>query len=379
MNVKEVLIRTLWKVFGTLPLERNAVLFSSFDGRGYSDSPKAIAQALLDSGADVKLYWLVKSQKEAESLPAKIVPVDRNDKLAMIRAYATSRVWVNNCRQFARNKRKGQFYLQTWHGFALKMIEKDAEQALPEEYLHMCRHDGSTTDLMVSGSTFMSDLYRRSFWFDGKVAAFGTPRNDIFFQDNAHLQKKIRDILALPDNRKLILYAPTFRADHSLDAYALDTERLLHSCQQRFGGDWTVLVRLHPGIADKSAGLFPYDGLNIVDATAYPDMQELLAGIDLLITDYSSSMFDYALSGKPCIQFALDIDEYKKDRNFYFPIQNLPFPLAQSNDELQALILSYDADQWTEQWEAFKRHNGFCEDGRASQRCAEWILSKLQT
>ena len=379
MNVKEVLIRTLWKVFGTLPLERNAVLFSSFDGRGYSDSPKAIAQALLDSGADVKLYWLVKSQKEAESLPAKIVPVDRNDKLAMIRAYATSRVWVNNCRQFARNKRKGQFYLQTWHGFALKMIEKDAEQALPEEYLHMCRHDGSTTDLMVSGSTFMSDLYRRSFWFDGKVAAFGTPRNDIFFQDNAHLQKKIRDILTLPDNRKLILYAPTFRADHSLDAYALDTERLLHSCQQRFGGDWTVLVRLHPGIADKSAGLFPYDGLNIVDATAYPDMQELLAGIDLLITDYSSSMFDYALSGKPCIQFALDIDEYKKDRNFYFPIQNLPFPLAQSNDELQALILSYDADQWAEHWEAFKRQNGFCEDGRASQRCAEWILSKLQT
>lgn len=377
MNVREILIRSLWKVCGMLPMERNSVLFSSFDGRGYSDSPKAIAQALLDSGADVKLYWMVKSQKEAESLPKQIVPVDRNDKLAMIRAYSTSRVWVNNCRQFARNKRRGQFYLQTWHGFALKMIEKDAQQALPEDYLRMCRHDGATTDLMVSGSSFMSDLYRRSFWFDGEVAAFGTPRNDIFFQDNSHLLKKIRQVLALPEDRKLLLYAPTFRADHSLDAYALDTEQLLRACEQRFGGAWTALIRLHPGIADKSAGLFPYDGQRIVDATAYPDMQELLAGVDLLITDYSSSMFDYALSGKPCVQFALDIEAYKKDRNFYFPIQQLPFPLAQSNAELEDLILHYDATQWSGRWESFKEENGFCEDGNAAKRCAEWILSKL--
>lgn len=377
MSLRESLICALWRVCSLLPMERNAVLFSSFDGRGYSDSPKAIAQALLDSGADVKLRWLVKSQQEAESLPAGIAQVDRNDKLAMIRAYSTSKVWVNNCRQFARHKRKGQYYLQTWHGFALKMIEADAAQALPESYLNMCQKDGATTDLMVSGSSFMSDLYRRSFWFSGEVASFGTPRNDIFFQEHTELRHKIRSVLNLPDNRNLILYAPTFRADHSLEAYALDANELVRACTDRFGGDWTLLVRLHPGIADKSAGLFPYDGKSIMDATAYPDMQELLAGIDLLITDYSSSMFDYALSGKPCIQFALDIEEYRKDRNFYFPINDLPFPLAQSNQELQALIRTYDETQWSDKWEQFKAENGFCEDGHASARCAQWILSRL--
>ena len=257
------------------------------------------------------------------------------------------------------------------------MIEKDAAQALPEEYLNMCRHDGATTDLMVSGSSFMSDLYRRSFWFSGEVAPFGTPRNDIFFQNHTALGAKIRSALNLPADRNLILYAPTFRADHSMDAYALDAENLVHACTKRFGGNWTLLVRLHPGIADQSAGLFPYDGMNIVDATMYPDMQELLAGIDLLITDYSSSMFDFALSGKPCIQFAMDIEDYRKDRNFYFPINDLPFPLAQSNEELTNLVLNYDETQWSGKWEKFKADNGFCEDGNAAKKCAQWILERL--
>lgn len=377
MNLRETIVQTMWRLCGLLPMEKNAVLFSSFDGRGYSDSPKAIAQALLDSGADVKLWWLVKSETEAASLPNGITPIDRNNKLAMIRAYATSKIWVNNCRQYARHKRKGQYYLQTWHGFALKMIEQDAAHALPEEYLRMCRHDGATTDLMIAGSAFMSDLYRKSFWFNGEVASFGTPRNDIFFRDNPELNHRIRSALNLPDDRKLILYAPTFRADHSMDCYALDARMVAEACQERFGGAWTVLIRLHPGIADKSSGLFPYDGDTIVDATMYPDMQELLAGIDLLITDYSSSMFDYALSGKPCMQFAMDIEDYRKDRNFYFPIHALPFPLAQSNEELKTLILDYDQARWSGLWEKFVADNGFCEDGNASNRCAEWILSHL--
>lgn len=377
MNLRETAVQALWRLCSMLPMEQNTVLFSSFDGRGYSDSPKAIAQALLDSGADVRLSWLVKSQAEAASLPQGIIPIDRNNKLAMIKAYTTSKVWVNNCRQYARHKRKGQYYLQTWHGFALKMIEKDAAQALPDEYLNMCRHDGSTTDAMVSGSDFMSGLYRRSFWFDGEILPFGTPRNDIFFRENPDLCRKIRTALGLPQDRKLVLYAPTFRADHSLDSYALDVQMVAQACRSRFGGEWTVLIRLHPGIADKSSGLYPYDGNRIVDATSYPDMQELLAGIDLLITDYSSSMFDYALSGKPCIQFALDIEEYRKDRDFYFPIDDLPFPLARSNDQLEDLLRIYDQTQWADRWTAFQTENGFLEDGHASARCARWILSHL--
>lgn len=382
MNPKELVAQALWRLCGLLPMQSNAVLFSSYDGKGYSDSPKAIAQALLDSGADVKLYWLVNSEKDAASLPAGITPVNRNNKLAQIRAYTTSKIWVNNCRQYPRIKRKGQYYLQTWHGFALKMIEKDAETALPEAYLQMCRRDGAITDAVVTGSAFMEGLYRRSFWYadDVEVLRYGTPRNDIFFRENASLRRKIRSALGLGGDRKLVLYAPTFRADHSTDCYRLDPEALACACGERFGGAWTVLIRLHPGIASKSAGLFSYDGQRILDATGYPDMQELLAGVDLLITDYSSSMFDYALSGKPCIQFALDIEEYKTDRNFYFPLDELPFPMARSNDELLSLIRDYDPKLWQERWQVFASDPSvcICENGRAAPLCARWILEKLQ-
>lgn len=374
MSLHDLVSGVLWSVCACLPIDKKKILFSSYYGRGYSDSPKAIAQALLDSGEDVKLCWLVKSQAEAATLPEGITPIDQNNALARIMAYSTSRVWVDNCRKYVRRKRNGQFYMQTWHGFALKRIEADAVQALEDEYIRGSKADSAQTDVIVSGSGFMTGLYRNSFWYDGEVAELGTPRNDIFFRNNSEIPAKIRIALNLATDRRLLLYAPTFRSDHSLDCYALDAERALRACETRFGGDWTALIRLHPNIASQSAGLFPYDGERIVDATAYPDMQELLAGVDLLITDYSSSMFDYALRGKPCIQFALDIESYAKERNFYFPLDDLPFPMAQSNGELEQLLAQYDQTRWSDRWERFKTENGFREDGYAAKRCAQWIL-----
>lgn len=377
MGLHDLVSKALWGVCGLMPIDKKKVLFCSYYGRGYSDSPKAIAQAMLDSGADAKLYWLVKSEAEAASLPEGITPVNTNNPLARIMAYSTSKVWVDNCRKYVPQKRKGQFYLQTWHGFSLKKIEADATQALDDAYIQGSRHDSQITDVIVSGSGFMTGLYKSIFWYDGEVLETGTPRNDIFFSDSSAIPRKIRDTFGLPADRRLALYAPTFRADHSLDCYALDAQRLLNACKTRFGGEWTVLIRLHPNIAHKSGGLFPYDGQHIVDATMYPDMQELLAGIEMLITDYSSSVFDYALTGKPCVQFAVDVEAYSKERDVYFPLDNLPFPASQSNDELENLILHYDQALWTERWEQFKQDTKLMEDGKASVRCAELILRHL--
>ena len=377
MGLHDLFSRALWGVCGLMPIRSRKVLFSSYYGRGYSDSPKAIAEALLASGEEVELCWLVKSDAEAATLPAGVRAVNANRALERIMAYSTSQVWVDNCRKYVPKKRRGQFYMQTWHGFTLKMLEADAVQALEPEYIRGSKNDSRMTDVIISGSGFMTGLYRNSFWYDGAVEELGTPRNDIFFADSSGLSQKIRDALHLPEGRRLALYAPTFRADQNLDCYALDVQRLRRACQTRFGGAWSILVRLHPNIASKSAGLYPYDGDQIVDATAYPDMQELLSGVDLLLTDYSSSMFDYALTGKPCIQFALDVESYARERNFYFPLTELPFPMARSNDELESLILQYDQSQWSGRWEQFQRDNGFIEDGQASRRCAEWILRRL--
>lgn len=367
----------LWRLCRLLPIDRKKVVFCSYYGRGYSDSPKAIAEALLATGADVNLQWLVKCPEEGASLPSRIRPVPYTG-LSRIYALSTARVWVDNCRKYDRYKRPGQFYLQTWHGFALKRIEKDAAANLEPDYIRGCQQDSAMCDLMVSGSAFMTGLYQNSFWYNGAVAAFGTPRNDAFFHPDPAQDQDLRDFFGLPHDRKLLLYAPTFRSDGGVDAYGLDIQSALNACEARFGGRWSALIRLHPNAASLSRELFPYDGSRILDATGYPDMQVLLSTVQLLITDYSSSMFDYALQDKPCIQFATDIAAYQNDRNFYFPLDGLPFPLAESNDALCQIIRDYDPAPYRLRWKAFQAEQGFCEDGQAAARCAQWILARMK-
>ena len=147
---------------------------------------------------------------------------------------------------------------------------------------------------------------------------------------------------------------------------------------ETFQGEWTVLIRLHPNVASQSADLFAYDGKTVLDATEYPDMMELLCAADLLITDYSSSMFDYALTGKPIVQFATDIEAYRKDRDFYFPLDSLPFPLARSNEELEQILTDLQPLWTSPAWAEFSRANDFCEDGNASVRCAAIIIQQLE-
>ena len=358
-----------------LPVRKNRVVFSSYYGRGYSDSPKAICEALLASGQRLELCWLVKNETEAKSLPQGVRAVP-NTGLAKLRALATARVWVDNCRKYETIKKPGQFYLQTWHGFALKRIERDAEAHLEPDYIRACKSDAKQCDLIISGSRFMTGLYQTSFWYDGKVLETGTPRNDVFFAPKGETREKVCRTLGLDVGRRLALYAPTFRADRSTAAYCLDADRVRLACESRFGGAWTVLVRLHPNVADQSERLFAYDGVRVVDATMYPDMQELLVAAELLITDYSSSMFDYALSGRPVVRFTPDAAAYAGDRNFYFPLDRLPFPGADDNDALVQTILSLPDENRA--WADFAAENGFAEDGGAARRCADLILNLIK-
>lgn len=375
MTLRKAASSLAWGLCRLLPLQSNKVVFSSYGGKGFGGNPKAVALALLETGADLDLVWLTKTPEA--SLPDGIRPCKFGSPQA-VRELSTAKVWVDDSRGGAHYKRKSQSYMQTWHGFALKHIERAAEAHLPASYIAQCKADSARTDLIVSNSAFMTGVYRNDFWYDGEIAAFGSPRNDIFFRDNTALFGQVRRFFGLPGKQKLLLYAPTFRADGSTAAYALDAEAALRACEARFGGKWTALIRLHPNAAALSAGLFSYDGKRIIDATAYPDMQELLVAVDLLITDYSSSMFDYALQEKPCIQFALDIEDYKNDRNFYFPLDMLPFPLAMNNVQLCTCISVFDAEAQRQTWNRFAQEQDFCEDGHAAERCAQWILSRMK-
>ncbi len=374
--MKKLTTAACWCLSLALPVKKNRVVFCSYYGRGYSDNPKAIAQAMLDMGTHAELVWLLKNEEDAKSLPRGIRPCPY-DSPKRIWTLATARVWVDNCRKYDRFKKKNQYYLQTWHGFPLKRIEKDALDSLAPDFEKGAVKDSRHTDLLLSNSAHSTTVLRRAYWYDGAIGQYGSPRNDVFFTAQPQVREKVLHHFGLDADRKLLLYAPTFRADHSTDAYRIQMEQALKACEKRFGGLWTGLVRLHPNVAGQSAGLFLYDRDRILDATSYPDMQELLICADLLITDYSSSMFDYALSRRPCIQFALDLDCYRKDRNFYFPLDQLPFPLATTNGELEEKILHFDEETYLTQWDHFRSTQSFYEDGNASKRCARWIEDRI--
>ena len=374
MSIHDLAVKLICKM---TPIRQNRIVFDSYYGRGYGDSPKAICEVLRKSGEDLELLWLCRDEAAAKSLPEGVRAVP-NRGLKKVKALASAKVWVDNSRKYENMKRKGQIYMQTWHGFALKKLEKDVESTLEPTYLKACKTDSAQCDVFISGSGFMSKLYRESFWFQGAVVNTGTPRNDIFYQNHAELHAKVCKALGLPEDRKLALYAPTFRDDHSTEAYHLDAAMVRRKCEENFKGEWSVLVRFHPNVAEQAKEVFDFDGDRLVNVSDYPDMQELLCAAGLLITDYSSSMFDYALTGKPIARFATDIEAYQKDRDFYFPLDSLPFPLAKSNEELEAILAELQPLWTSPEWAEFAREHEFCEDGNASVKCAAIILQQIK-
>ena len=373
MNLQSLISGAAWVICRLLPVQKNKVVISHFYGRGFGDSPKAIALALKEANPSLQIYWLLTDLDQP--LPDGIHPASYKP-LSRIYHLSTAKVWVDDCRKGARFKKKDQIYLQTWHGFALKRIERDASNTLPAYYPAYAQRDADQTDVMISGSRFMTRCYQTSFWYHGQVEEFGSPRNDLLFHPPTQLRQQVCSALGVDPGKKLVLYAPTFRANGSLAPYSLDIPQVLSAFHQRFGGSHCMLLRLHPNLDAKSDAL-ACDGITTFNATRYPDIQELLAVADAVITDYSSLMFDFALTGRPCFQFATDIDAYRLDRSFNFSLDDLPFPLAENNVQLCQFISSYDPDAAQSIWQAFVQKNGICDDGQASQRCVKWILEHM--
>ena len=356
------------------PVKKNRVVFSNCYGRGYADSPKAICEVLRQSGEALDLVWLCRDAEAAKTLPegVRAVPAYGWKKL---RALASAGVWVDNDRKYEKLKRKNQFYLQTWHGFALKKIEKDAEATLSSGYLAACKIDAAQCDLMVAGSGFMEKLYRTSFWYNGPVLKTGTPRNDVFFGDQAAVHAKVCKALGLPEDRKLALYVPAEVEERASAVTHLDAEMVCRKAAETFKGTWTLAIR--PDRGELPAGSYAFDGDRLVDVSHYPDMMELLSAAALLISDDSGSMFDYALTGKPIVRFVPDAKPYQHERDYNFQPEELPFPAAQSNEELEAVLTDLQPLWTSPAWAEFARENDFCEDGEASVRCAALILRQI--
>lgn len=365
--------------FLLMPVQRNKVLVSSYYGRGYGDNPKYIIDALLHKDQNLRILWLTKNEAEGKDLPDGVEAV-RTNSIAALYHMATAKIWIDNCRRHYAFKKKNQFYIQTWHGFALKRIEEDVKENLGRLYVYIAKRDSDAIDVIISEAAFMTNIYRNSFWYDGEILQWGSPRNDILLDEEKRhaCRDRVLNFYNIAPTTKILLYAPTFRADESLEPYSVDYTAVKKACEQRFGEEFTVLVRLHPNIARRCTELNLQEQ-GVVSATDYPDMQELLAASDVVISDYSSLMFDFALSQKPCFQFATDIEEYKQDRNFYFQLDHLPFSVAQNNQELVDNILCFDEEKYNEKISEFFDSVGMVRTGDSSEKCADLILKYTET
>lgn len=376
--IKKIYGKILFTLFKIFPLQ-DKVVFSSYWGKNYDDNPKYISDELLKNNKNIKQVWLNNSEKKLNTNTN--IKVVKWGSISMIYELATAKVWVDNhTKPVWVSKRKNQLYIETWHGgLGMKKIEADMGKNLTSEARKQIMHNSEMADLFISNSDFLTKIYKRAFWYKGPILECGFPRNDIFFYPKNELQdikEKVYRELNINKNNNVVLYAPTFRKYENLNVYDIDFERLMNALNKKFSENFTVLIRLHPRIRHLSKNITSFND-NIIDASYYDDMQELIIASDVFITDYSSGIFDFALMERPGFLYAKDIQEYEKERGLYFDLNTLPFPLAKNNEQLEKNILDFDENIYKENLMDYFDSVGLKEKGTAKGKITKIILDYI--
>ena len=365
------LIRVLLLPLCLLPIRKNRVLFVSYRGKQYSCSPRAISEALEKmSGGEIEIGWAFHRPQDFETLTARGIRVLDDRSFAFVVYALTARVICTNAyyKPFLP-RRRGQFFLRTWHGGgAYKRVGRAEKLPAPHRFYIRMQQQGASL-YTSSSEAFTRMTLREAFDYRGEVLETGLPRNDALLDEAARNEaaRRARAALGLSENVRLALYAPTWRDDR-IRAHQIDFARLKAALSARFGGEFRVLFRGHY-ITDGNGSASFGD----VDATQYPDMQDLLAASDVLVTDYSSCMWDMSLIFRPVFLYCTDLNTYRADRDFFTDIRTWPFPVSETNDELEQTILRFDEDAYREAVHRHHRELGSCETGHAARDAAARI------
>lgn len=402
----------LWQL--NLPIIKNTALFRSFNGQ-YNDNPKYVCDKLHKIMPDLKIYWAI-GDGEEQTFPkyAKTVRIDSKEYLKLA---ARAQVVVDNyagCRTYfldktnllkrftcklLSRKRAGQFNLSTWHGTPLKHISLDEPRFKNAKFkkAYVC------ADYVVAGNEFTARAYKTALGLsENQILTCGTPRNDLLFSlgnssvtsatdaanngdsENNAYKLSLKKRLGLPIDKKIALYAPTFRLN--VENSGLNQIRqmrlsdLFAALNKKLGGEWAFVFRSHNLVMNEIKNGGCVIDSRIINGNAFDDMAEYLACADVLITDYSSSMFDFAVIGKPCFLFCHDLYDYKNsERGFYMDTDSLPFSIAQSFEELLVSIANYNAVDYSNAIATMQKTLGNAEKGTAAKELAELIASRIKS
>lgn len=366
-------------IFYLLPLKRNRIVFISYDGQQCSCNPLYIYK-YIDKyySSRFDCFWIVNS---ADVLANGIDKFAFKGTLKSFYLFLTSGVIITNDRLSSMLPiRKSQFVINTWHGgglfkntFGLVKGKYNNKYVSWTNDLH-----AKSTKLFTSSSLKWTEIVvRERFKYVGSVCNSGMPRNDIFFVDDVTIKSKVKLYYNIPDEEGIILYAPTFRGDAKkgdisvLLSKPLCVNECVKACELMLGKKLSFMFRGHHITSFSLAK-------NVIDATNYPDMQELLLVADVLITDYSSCLWDYSLTYKPCFIYAPDIDDYNKNQGFESSFESWPFPIARNNFELVRLVVSFNQELYKADVEKYHLSLGSYESGCASKNIVDEVLNFIK-
>lgn len=384
--IKKILRFLVLKVYklGTrlLPTDKRIIMFESNLGRNYTGSPRAIYEEMVRQGLDqqYRCYFILENPKTKIPGAGKTV---KRTRFKYFYLFMKAGIWVCDTRLPRYIIKKADCtYIQTWHGTPLKKLAMDMDSVHMagekgiDNYKKNFYENAQTWDYLISQNHFSTEIFRRAFAFQKEMLEIGYPRNDVLFAKNN--EKDIIEIkkqLGIPLDKKVILYAPTWRDNefYGKGQYKFNRAMDFDLMQEKLSDEYVMIVKYHYLVMD-SIDWTPYKGF-IYSCNLSYDISLLYLAADLLITDYSSVMFDYSLLKRPMFFFCYDLEEYRDTlRGFYFDfLEEAPGPVATTTEELVDDIKNYDPAAYGQKQENFFKKYNHADDGKASEKVVDLI------
>lgn len=372
-------MKLYYKLCKLLPIDKKVILFESGLGKQYGDSPRYIYEEIVNRNLNYKKIWVINNNININFPDANTKKIKR---LSLQYYYYLARAGyrVNN-QNFPTyiDKRKGITYIQTWHGTPLKKMLFDIEnvQGRGEGYLERVHNATKTWDYLISPSDYATKAFKSAFRYNGEILEIGYPRNDIFYKEDIDIiARKVKRELNIPEDKKVILYAPTFRdnENNGKNKFVFNLKMDLHELKEQLGEEYILLLRMHVVISNNLK--IPEELRDFAyNVSKYPDIQELCLISDILMTDYSSIMFDFANTKKPMLFFTYDLEEYKNDiRGFYMDFeQEAPGPFLFTTYDIIDAVKNIEnvKEKYQEKYSNFTGKFCSLEDGNAAKRVVD--------
>ena len=372
--------KVIYKIFFIFPVDEKKVFFEAYYGRQYSCNPKYIYKELKQRNLGYKYVWSLNNINLNKELDECIIV--KRKSIKFLYHMATSKYWVVNCQMPANLKpRKETKYLQTWHAAGVfKKFGLDIVENLEEDKKNWMK-DSKNWNSLICSTPEITDIYSNAFNIrKGIIYPTGLPRNDLLFMfknDKTKIEK-IKEKLNIKKDKKVILYAPTFREHNGSFDFKLDINKL----KVNFGEEYVILLRLHSNISKSIEKMFDNEKKEgfLLDLSKYDDVQELLLISDILITDYSSIVFDFAILERPIIFYSYDLTYYEMElRGFYYDYKSfVPGPIVYFDDDIVSLLKDYNklcSDYDSKILEFAKRFNRPF-DAKASARVVNMLINE---